>query len=118
MKPIWDYTKRMRTNNKNKHQPIKKENGTLTNNTQEELQRWEEWIRECFYNTPEQLIPTITHIKEETWNKIETNNTNTQTNDEIHPDLKTIRNASRLQQLINKEPYAKTWLNMEYSEKI
>jgi len=37
IQPIYDYTKRIRTNRKIKKQPVYMENGTLTNNTQDEI---------------------------------------------------------------------------------
>jgi len=70
MTPIWTYTRKMRHGNANTHRPLKKSDGEHTQNLKEELARWKEWIQECFYKTPEQTIPEITHIAEQEWGQI------------------------------------------------
>jgi len=69
MRPIWEYAKKIRTNNKHAQRPIKKQDGTHTHNTQEEIQRWKEWVKENFHINPEHITPEIMHIEEAEWGK-------------------------------------------------
>ena len=72
MRPIWEYAKKLRINNKQRHHPIRKQDGKLTQNLNEELQRRQEVLQGNFYQGPTKNLPAITHITETQWGK--TNN--------------------------------------------
>ena len=55
MRAIWEYTKNMRGDNKSRHRPLKKENGERANNLKEEMQRWQNWIRQTSNKTQKTL---------------------------------------------------------------
>lgn len=63
MKPIWDYQKTKKRNSK-KTYTAKMENGKLTHNTREIMQRWTDWVKQNFQMHPEQQSPEIEHITE------------------------------------------------------
>ena len=116
MRPIWEYTKNMRKDNKNRQRPIKKENGEHTSNLKEELEGWQNWIKTNFQQQKKDTEPQIMHIPDETWeqqtqpHRQEINNL-----EHTHPELTEIRKHSRLQKLFNQDPYIYTWLQKEYT---
>ena len=68
---VWRYAKKYRTKSTKSYQPVNKENGQTTQNTQEETQRWTEWIKEQFHKPQHQLKLNIAHIQEEQWGQQE-----------------------------------------------
>ena len=116
MRPVWEYTKNMRRDNKSRHRPIKKENGEHANNLKEEMQCWQNWIEANFQQNPKDTIPRIMHIPDETWGKQTTEVSLSKTNLETHPELTEIRKHSRLQKLLTKDPHIYTWLTKDYTK--
>ena len=113
MTPIWKYTKLMRHNNKNSHHPIKKLDGTHTKNAQEEIERWQEYIKEQFYIDPETTTPKITHITENQWGTIDQQKEQAAN---IPDTLQHIRKHSQLAQLNEENEHIHTWLTTDYTE--
>jgi len=97
--------------NKNKNCALKKKQGGTTKDKKETLQRWTRHIQEHFPIPGKQETPLMQHIREETWKQ-----KNIQEND-IHPDIKTIRGNAKLTQLMKTEQYIAHWLTSEYTEK-
>ena len=48
----------------NRYQPIQTQEGDLTNETQEEMQRWAGWLTTQFSQPEQQLIPEMEHVTE------------------------------------------------------
>ena len=57
----------------NEYRPIKMKSGQHTNNLTDEIQCWQDWIKECFNIPAEQLMPKIMHIPEAQWAEISKN---------------------------------------------
>jgi len=131
MKPIWNYQRKLRSNpqSNQKHTPLRKDDGTYTQNTEQTMEQWAKWIKKQFQISPEQETPEIDHITEEDWGKIE-QITKPQAPPEIHTpgqtkninfpdiskDLQHIRKQARLTQAIKKHPQIKEWLIEDYTE--
>ena len=55
---------------KAKRAPLRKQNGDLAKNTEEDLLRWSQWIEEIFQVSQEELIPKTSSIPIETWEQV------------------------------------------------
>ena len=70
-KKIWDFLKWIRKRKENKQlenfTPLKKKNGEFTRTLDENLIRWEEWVKEMFQIDDE--TPKTFHYKKELWDK-------------------------------------------------
>ena len=106
-----------------RHTTLKKANGEHAQNTQEIMQLWTEWIAKNFQITPEQETPEIQHITENQWgqiqerkqkpNQTQQNKQKQQTPDITLPeDLKKIRTASPLYQILQENPEIKKMANI------
>ena len=70
MTAIWNFTKKHR-GNQNKHQPIRRPEGELTQNGREELTQWAEWVKEGYRVADTLSKHEIMHITEEIWTHLE-----------------------------------------------
>jgi len=68
-KKIWRMIKNMRQGGKGGRglNPLEKKDATLTTTLNENLERWEEWIKDMF--TTEDTTPKTEHLKDEYWTK-------------------------------------------------
>merc|ERR1712105_519867 len=107
MGPIWQYQRKIRMTNTNNQAIIKKEDGTDCQGIEETIKRWEEWAKKNFSKEQEELIPKISHITEQEWEK-----------KFIKPpeDIKQIRENSTLMKMMKKYPEIEEWLNRPYEE--
>jgi len=118
MTAVWQYTKKYRTNNTGKHQPIKTDTGQLTQNATEEIQRWTQWIQQQFQKTEEQLQLSMEHITETQWEQMEEqikNKTNPTPETQTTPDIQYIREQAELTKIQNKYQYINSWLQADYA---
>ena len=87
----------------------------MTNDQQEIMQTWTEYIKTQFQVNPEKLKPTIQHISNDKWKKPQK-----QIQEQIqqeHADIHTIRQNAKLTQMLDKNPHIKYWLTADYTEK-
>ena len=107
MGPIWQYQRKIRMANTSNQAIIKKEDGTDCQGIEETIKRWEEWTKKNFSKEQEELIPKISHITEQEWEK-----------KFIKPpeDIKQIRENSTLMKMMKKYPEIEEWLNRPYEE--
>ena len=74
LKPIWEYRKKLRIVNTKKHTPLRKPDGTYTQNNEEILLQWTQWVHRNFH-IPGRQKPTTQHIGEDIWGQIHKNTT-------------------------------------------
>jgi len=66
MQPIWEYINNMKSNKTVRKQLLMQDNGKPTQNDNEIMKNWEEWIKQdC--DKHDQHHPELRHITEEQW---------------------------------------------------
>jgi len=117
-------TPHLRKKHTQQHTPLKKEDGTYTQNTKQIMEQWAEWIKTNFQIKPELETPEIQHITEQQWGQLHAelftqHKTETEIKEkiQIYPDLQHIRNSSPLEKTIQEHPQIEKWLTEEYTEK-
>ena len=102
--------------NKHKQCPILNVNGTKTNNQQETMSRWAEYIKQNFYVGEKGKEPEIQYIPEKTW-KVNTTKITNNWEQQIQPGLKIIRQNSKLTKIMETHKHIQYWLASDYTEK-
>ena len=119
MKPLWDYQKNLKKHkNKSKHTTMYTEEKTETQDTNQTLKRWTQWIQQHFsQTTQENKNIEIEHIKEQTWNEMESalKNDTTKISQPPHPNLCTIREHTQLIKAQQKHPQITEMLLKDYT---
>ena len=122
-KKIWDFLKCIKKSKENKKtqnfNPIKKKNGELTRTIDENIDRWEQWVKEMFFS--EDTTPKTHYYNNEIWRKnedeikknIEINNIN----DTVQTrKAKNKRNNSELKKILDNNATLNEQLNSEITK--
>ena len=113
--------KNLRQTNTTRHISLKKEDGGITQNTQEITQQWEDWGQKISRISPEKESPEILHIPERTCEQIDiqmgfsTDNETENKTIHIPTGLQQIRTQSKLREQIVQNPKIHQMLTEPYT---